>query len=698
MFDHTRAHHKITSAHLERLAYVYIRQSTLLQVRENTTSTERQYQLRERAYDLGWPQERILIIDEDQGHSGASSADRTGFQRLVLEVSLGRVGAVIGLEVSRLARSNSDWYRLLELCASTNCLVIDDEGVYDPHDFNDRLILGMKGNLSEYELHFLKCRLHGGKMRKAEQARLRLRLPVGYVYDEAGRAVFDPDERVQEAIRLAFELFAQLGSGLAVVKFFREHQLLFPVQREGSLHDGKVIWQPLRHGRLIQLLHIPVYAGVYVFGRTSRQRKPGQASAALPLYGTRRVALEDWPIVVHDVYPAYLSWEQFLRNRQQLDDNRTYRDQARRGAVREGAALLQGIAICGRCGRRLSVGYSGHRGSYLQYLCARRHNYYAEGRCQTIPGRQVDQAISEAFLQAITPAQLAVSLSTLKRLQDQAAQVERQWQLRLERARYEAERAYRQYDKAEPENRLVTRTLEKVWEEKLGELERLQREYERRPRPQMLILTAEAYQKVLDLAQDLPALWHAETTTHQERKQLIRLLVKDVTLKKESATIKLALRWQTEAVTELEIERPCRASETRRNDPQLVERVRQMANIYSDRQIVTILNAEGVKSATGHSLTRSMVKWMRWAHGIATACAAKPTGRDGERRGDGRYSTRAAAKILNVTVSTINQWCQAKKLDAQQEVRHGPWWIKLSQRVIKELGKASPRRHQRVAG
>ncbi|CAG0935621.1 hypothetical protein TFLX_04467 [Thermoflexales bacterium] len=359
---------KLRPEHLERQAFIYVRQSTLLQVRDNTASAARQYDLVQRALELGWPREHIIVIDQDQGQSGASVVGRDGFQWLVSEVGLGHAGAVLSLEVSRLARSCSDWYRLIEIGALSDTLVIDEEGLYDPAQYNDRLLLGFKGTtpsapplrgqgVSETELPGLRSRLLGGKWEKAQQGQLRFRPPTGLVYDPTGQLVLDPDQQVQQAIRLVFELFEQFSSALAVVRYFAAQHLLFPVRAWGGQHDGDLTWQPLTNGRVLSVLHDPAYAGAYVFGRTQTRTRllPGEAPRIKGR--TRQIKATEWPIVIQGAHPGYLSWEHFLPNQQRLADNRTYHPDDQRGAVREGSALLQGVVLCGRCGRRMSVRY-----------------------------------------------------------------------------------------------------------------------------------------------------------------------------------------------------------------------------------------------------------------------------------------------------------------------------------------------------
>jgi DNA invertase Pin-like site-specific DNA recombinase len=410
---------KIQPDHLDRDAVIYVRQSSLMQVRDNTTSTLRQYDLVQRALSLGWPRERIYVIDQDQAHSGSSSTGRDGFQSLVAEVGLKHCGALLSLEVSRLARSCSDWYHLLEICALTDTLVIDEDGIYDPGHYNDRLLLGFKGTMSEAELHWLRQRLHGGKLTKAEQGELRFRLPVGLVYDPIGRVVLDPDEEVQAAVRLVFDLFEQYASALAVVKHFTLHHLRFPDRHGPRTRKGELVWEPLRSGRVLSLLHNPFYAGAYVYGRTKTRQHALPGEQARLKGRTRQVKREDWPIVLLDVHPGYISWDQFRHNQQLLDDNRTWRPEERRGAVREGAALLQGIVLCGTCGRRMHVRYL-QDGITPSYECRQAHAQLAEKTCQTMRGDGIDQAVATCFLEAIQPAHLAVSLATLDQLEARA--------------------------------------------------------------------------------------------------------------------------------------------------------------------------------------------------------------------------------------------------------------------------------------
>src|SRR6266700_418007 len=579
---------KIQLDHLDRDAVIYVRQSSLMQVRDNTASTLRQYDLVQRALSLGWPQERISVIDQDQAHSGSSSIGRDGFQSLVAEVGLKHCGAILSLEVSRLARSCSDWYHLLEICALTDTLVIDEEGIYDPGHYNDRLLLGFKGTMSEAELHWLRQRLLGGKLTKAEQGELRFRLPVGLVYDPTGKVVLDPDEEVQAAVRLVFALFEEYGSALAEVKHFTIHHLRFPDRLWKRTQKGELVWEPLRCGRVLSLLHNPFYAGAYVYGRTKTRRHALPGEAPRIKGRTRQVKLEDWPIVLRDAHPGY--------------------------------------------------------------QCSQAHAQPAAKTCQTMRGDGIDQVVSACFLEAIQPAQLAVALSTLDQLEARARQIDRQWQLRLERAQYEADLAHRRYNAVEPDNRLVARSLERDWNAKLTEVEQLQREHAALPKPAALLITPQERERILALAQNVPAVWHASTTSQAEHKQLLRYLIKDVTLTKREQMIEVRIRWQTEALTDLTVPRPKLVADARRTDPQVVARVRALAPAHTARHIAGQLNQEGWRAGLGGSFTASKVEWIRAAYDIPLECPEGPGFCPSGQRGDGRYSALAAAELLNVSV------------------------------------------------
>jgi DNA invertase Pin-like site-specific DNA recombinase len=682
---------KIRPEHLDRQALIYVRQSTAMQMRNHTGSTRRQYDLHRYALDLGWTQQHIEVIDHDQGHTGKFAAGRDGFQYILSQVALGKVGAVFSLEASRLARANSDWFRLIEICALTETLVIDEDGVYDPNQFNDRIILGFKGNMSEAEIHFLRARMEGAKLAKAMSGDLRLPLPTGWVYDAAGRTVFDADEEIQNALRLLFELFERLGSARSVVQYFAAHHLKFPRRLRQRGRCGELVWEPLHANRVLAVLHNPGYAGIYAYGQTKSHTRP-QADDLTRLKTTvHRIPFDQSLSVLRDHHPGYISAEQFQANRQRLDQNRTARDpdHDRRGAVREGAALLQGIARCGSCGRRMVLAYKkGASGShYHVYQCSYKNSQRAQQACQAIRGDQVDAAVAQAFLEAIEPAQIEVSLAALDQVAAAARRIDQQWQRSVERARYEADLVRRRYLGVDPDNRLVARNLERDWNEKLTELERLERESSLRPGLPHRLVDSRERAEILALARDLPGLWNAATTTNVQRKQLLGFLIKDVTLERDGTVVRALIRWQTEACTlrEIPYTKWVRGYDARRTEAVVVERVRELAATLTDRRIAEQLNREGSRRGEAEVYTGSKIYWIRYINKISTCCPESPSHSVDGTRDDGRCSAEKAAELLRVSIVTIAKWCRSGHLDGIQAVPGGPWWIKLKPECIERL-------------
>lgn len=668
-------HHKIKPDHLARLAFVYVRQSTLKQVQRNVGSTARQYDLSARARELGWQPEQLIVIDQDQAHSGASSTDRKGFQHLVGEVGLGHAGAVLSLEASRLARSSSDWYQLLEICALTNTLVIDEEGVYDPGQYNDRLLLGFKGTMSEAELHWIRSRLIGGKLELARQGKLRFHLPTGLIHDEAGHIIKDPDETVQVSIQQVFDQFAACKTARGVVLYFREHQLLLPTRLWGTARAGEIIWKPARAERILDMLHNPLYAGTYVYGQTQTvPQLPGRGRLA-----SRQIKRDTPPVVIHDHHDGYLSWEQYQYNQVQLDDNRNGLNRSRRGAVREGVGLLQGIVLCGCCGRRMKVRYQEDK-IRPTYVCDGPYQSYGDPWCQAIRGQHIDTTIAEAVLEALKPAELHVAWEALDTILQQQSQADRQHTLQVERAQYEAELARRRFMQVDPENRLVARTLERDWNVKLNAVDELKRIQASRPAGGVQALTDEERQQMLQLLQHFPTLWRASTTTHAERKQLVRALIKDVTLTGHETTVHVGIRWQSGAVTELNVIRG-----TLRTSESIITHIRQLAQQQlSDEQIAQFLNEQGYYTARRHPFTGSRVKALRSLYHISRGDARRPDVYPTGQRADGRYTVRKASELLNWSISTIHKWCKRGILDAVQEKRNTAIWVKLTPEIIAE--------------
>jgi len=547
---------------------------------------------------LGWRVEQVETIDDDQGQSGASASGRGGFQRLVSEVALGHVGAVLGLEVSRLARSCVDWYRLLEVAALSRTLIVDEDGVYDPNHYNDRLLLGLKGTLSEAELHFLKSRMIGGRRNKARRGAFRIRLPVGYVWEE-GEIRLDPDERIRDAVKLFFACFERLGSAAAVSRYFEDQRQPFP-RRDGWGSLGVVAsWGKLSISRAVEILHHPVYAGTYAYNRKSAREEDPED----PGRGGR--------ILIPGTHPGYITLEQYERNLARLMANRNlYAGTRFKGRARKGHSLLQGIALCGRCGRHMNIKYE--RSGSVLFWC---HSQKTHRPCQFVQGRHVEPLVEEVVLEAVSREELELAVGALEKFTQRARELDRQWKHRIEAARYEAEKAARRFKRVEPENRLVARTLEREWNAHLEELERLEKDYAEVKRKPPFELT-EAREKILALAQDLPRLWRADTTSNSQRKEVLRLLIEDVTLANvdEPWSISVAIRWKTGALTRHRAKRLLRHPQT--TAPEVIARIETLWKENTDAEIATVLNAEGHQSGYRKPFTPGMIAHLRNRRGL----------------------------------------------------------------------------------
>jgi DNA invertase Pin-like site-specific DNA recombinase len=587
---------KVSPWHRDRLAAVYVRQSTAQQVQDHQESTRLQYGLAERAAALGWAPSRVLVIDEDLGHSASGADARPGFQRLVSEVGLDHVGIVLGIEMSRLARSGREWHQLLELCALSGTLLADPDGVYDPAEHNDRLLLGLKGTISEAELHLIKQRMWTGRLAKARRGELAVPLPSGFIRRPSGEVALDPDEQVQAVVRLIFELFNRLGTVNAVLCFLAGNHIQIGIRAREGPERGELQWRrPSRVG-VQNILRNPAYAGIYAYGRS--RVDPRRRQAGRPFTGRVRTVREDWIVFLPGLLPAYISVEQYERNRQRMEANRS-RSQSM-GAVRDGPALLAGLVACGRCGARMTVHYQRAAGGKLQpvYMCAREKSDYGGGQCQQIAGSCVDRYVTGLLLAAMAPAALEVSLAAAGQAEAQRAQVDRIWRQRLERAEFAAGRARRQYQLAEPENRLVVRQLEKDWEAALAERQRLGEEYDRFTAARPRTLTAAERQQIQALAADLPAVWNAPTTTGADRKQLIRHLIEQVriTVLGASEKVDVEVTWAGGHRTAAQITRPVACLTQLSYYPQLAARARELAEGgCTTAQIAGRLNAEGFR-------------------------------------------------------------------------------------------------------
>jgi DNA invertase Pin-like site-specific DNA recombinase len=607
---------KIQNTHCERTAFVYVRQSTPLQVIEHRESTERQYHLRDRAIELGWPPSRVEVIDEDQGRSGSSATHRTGFQRLASEVGLGKVGIVFMLEASRLARNNSDWHRLIEICGVSGTLIADESAVYNPREPNDRLLLGVKGTLSEAELFTLRTRLYEGRWNKARKGLLHFPLPVGYVQTADGGWALDPDTQVRERLDFLFESFRHHGIVRAVVRDLKEHGLELPTRVTAKEGYGSLIWKSPTLSAVIRILHNPAYAGAYVYGRweyCSERRSPktGKATAH-----ARTVA--QWPVNITEHHPAYLVWEEFVKNQERLRNNWSH--EGSRGVPREGSGLLQGIVYCGVCGRKMSVQNRAAKDKRSpSYICGRGYQDGDEKICQSMTSRPVDAAVVEAFLTAVSPISLQVAAQVLDQVEQDLIVQRRQRELQLEQARYEARLAQRQYDAVDPANRLVAAELERRWNEKLERVAQLERAYAQAEREAEWSLTADERAAITELSQDLPAVWSAETTTNQERKQLVRMAIESVQLDgiSQAGQIEVQIRWRSGTVTSLSVKRAAPGEGSLKTPEEAVSRIHEMARRSSYDEIAARLNRAGLRSAFGRRFTSQHVGYICRRDGLA---------------------------------------------------------------------------------
>lgn len=644
---------KVTSGHLTRTAYLYVRQSSLRQVVNNTESATRQYALRQRAVALGWPSEQVVVIDCDQGHSGASAAGREGFQRLVAEVGMGRAGIVLGLEVSRLARNNADWHRLLEICALSSTLILDEDGLYDPCEFNDRLLLGLKGTMSEAELHFIRARLRGGQLSKARRGELRMALPVGFVYDPAGKVVLDPDAGVQQAIRHLFSVFARTGSARAVVQAFNQERLQFPVRLRTGAYKGELAWAPLRHWRVLRTLHNPRYAGAFAYGRRRERRTPDGARTF------ETVPREKWTALIPGAHPGYITWEQFETNQRLLAANaQAHGIERTAGPAREGPALLQGLVICGRCGRRMTVRYHVRRGVQApNYQCIGESIQGGGGRCQTIPGAGVDDAVARLILDTLTPLALEVALTVQGEVEARAEEADRLRRANVERARHRADLARRRYLAVDPDNRLVADSLEADWNDALRELRGAQDDYERASAEALRTLTDEHKARVRKLASDFPALWSDLATPQRERKRMARLLLEDVTLVK-AEEIHLHVRFRGGQTTSLTIPIPPNAWQARQTESSALALLDRLLHDHTDAGVAAALNAAGHRSGSRKPFTARIVLHLRRAQKL-------PSHADRLRRA-GKLTLREIAGCLGVHPRTIKSWHAAGLLVAHR--------------------------------
>jgi DNA invertase Pin-like site-specific DNA recombinase len=661
---------KVTPAHQERTAVVYIRQSSLRQVEENLESQDLQYQLVQRAGALGWPAANIQVIDDDLGKSAITSANREGFQSLVASVGLGQVGILLVTDVSRLARNCADWYRLLDLTSLCGTLISDASGIYDPRIYDDRLLLGLKGTFSEAQWYSLRTQLGAAKLNKAKRGQLHTRLPVGLVRLGEERIAFHPDQQVQSVIRLVFSEFERLGSAHKLLRVFRDQSLQLP-RRVGSSYADEIRWVRPSFAAIYAILKNPAYAGTYAYGKLHRTRLPGDAHKVV----VHPLPQADWPVLLPNAFPGFISWEQYQLNQARLALN-AQGIHWKRGAPRPGLALLQGIAICARCGRLLHVHYT-HAPAYV---CNHATQQYGDRRCQTLTLAYVDPFVAQLFLDALQPAHLEAALAALDQLDAHRQTLALQWRQRLERARYETGLARRRYERVDPDLRLVAAELELDWNEKLRQQAQLEKDCTQAQSRQLQPLGDRERKLIRSLAADLPALW--QSASPADRKRLLRCLIADVTLDAFSspACIRIFVRWHTGATSTLEVPRP------RHGTPPataVANRIRPLALSLPDDLIAETLNAQGFPTATGLPWTTDRIRAVRRKHNIPTACplgAAKPG-----PRGDGLLKSAEVARRLGVHPCMISSWFQQGLLSGHQRIPGGWLWIRLNDDDLSRL-------------
>lgn len=673
---------KITSTHLHRSAFVYIRQSTATQLERNPESTRRQYGLVDRAAELGWPRDRISVVDEDQGITGSGIVERSGFTRMTSEVALGHVGLVLGIEVSRLARNNADWYRLLDLCGLTDTLIGDSDGLYHPALFNDRLLLGLKGTMSEAELHVIRARLDGGIRNKAARGELRRGLPVGLLWGEQdGEVCFHPDEAVTGAIRAVFQCFAETGSVRRVWLWLREQKLSFPLQQS---YGAAIAWVSPTYTAIHHVLTNPVYAGAYAYGKTRHERFVDELGNVKKR--VRHLPRSEWQVLIPDHHRGFIDWETFQANQARIARNTRPMRHHAGGAVREGAALLQGIATCGSCGRRLKVYYQGKNSTH-GYHCS--GNILVNGRgtyCLRVGGRRVDDAVVAAFLDAITPVAVEATLCAEASIGAERDAALEQHRLEVERLRYETQKAERRYRSVEPENRLVARGLEAQWEKSLRELDAAEAELQRRAHKRPRTLGAEEREAIGALGSDLRRVWSTATTIDRDRKELLQTLLEEVNISVEKSefTAHAILRWRGGAVSETNINlRQCRVPALR-TDEDTVALVRRLALHYPDTMIAGILNRQERRTAAGLRFDTNRVGNLRrhWKIPNHTAAIEHSVGE--------LATLERAAEILDVAPSTLYRWLNDGFIAGEQLTPGAPWRIRITDELRSRFVEQEP--------
>jgi excisionase family DNA binding protein len=672
---------KIQPLHFQRQALVYVRQSTFFQVRHHQESAHRQYNLRQRAEDLGWSAEQIVVVDEDQGRTGITTHARSGFAQLMSEVALGHVGIVLALETSRLARNNADWQRLVWFCSLTETLLADHEQVYDPSLLDDRMVLGLKGTISELEWHTIRKRMHEAARNKAQRGELEIALPAGLQWED-GRITLTTDKAIVAALRLVFEKFEELGTARQVALALLDAGVRLP--RRAAPHSSRIRWVEASAHSVYHILTQPQYAGAYVYGkrRTVRQIEPDGSVRS------REVAVqrEAWPVCLRDHHLGLIDWDQFERIQHQLRANMTQFTGDTRGPAREGAALLQGLAYCGKCGQRMAVAYTGRDRRFAQFHCRRdRDQRGFKFYCQVLGGRKIETAVVKLFLDAMQPAGLEAALQVVEVLVADYEQVAEHWRQRIERAEYEALRAQERYEAVDARNRLVAAELERRWNEALADVSRLRQESEERLSQAKQRLTKEEQHRVRNLAQDVTRIWNLSTTTNRDRKRLLRAALDRVVILSDERVVKIDVYWKGGEVSELQVPRQRRGDPVVTTDEEVVKLIRDLAEDgLDDTQIARVAGRQGLRTATGLPFNKRRVQSIRSQYGV-------PCGKKAVQSGEPEYNVQEAARQLSVSAETIYQWLASGLLVGRQAARGAPWRIVLDEQTRQRLaGEEAP--------
>jgi DNA invertase Pin-like site-specific DNA recombinase len=609
---------KIQSYHQQKTACIYLRQSTMYQVMHNLESTERQYALQQKALQYGWDATLIRIMDGDLGQSGTNTTHREDFKALVAEVSMGKVGAIFVLEASRLSRSSADWNRLLELCSLTQTLIIDQDGCYDPSQFNDQLLLGLKGTMSQAELHLIKGRLHGAKINKAKKGELRFPIPVGYIYDDDGNITFDPDAQVCHIIKLLFEVFSEKQTAYGVVQFFGHNNIQFPKRSYGGRWKGKLLWGRLTHERVLSIIRHPFYAGVYTFGRYKSLKKINPQGE---IYSTtKRQPMDQWTVMIKDHHCQYITHEEFEKNNQQLQLNKVNNaDTLLAGPAREGATLLQGLLICGVCGKRMTIRYAVNNKIVPTYECNwKKRQGLTSCSCFSFRADLADLVIEQKVIAVLTPANISIAINALGQIEKRNSSMDKQWQMNIQRCGYQADIAQRRFEQVDPANRLVAASLEKNWNQELEKLSIANNEYQEYQKKRETQFPSHKRKEIIALAKSIPSLW-SKTTNTKDKKRIVRLLISDITVTKDrdKKILFLNIRWQAGPLEQIQVALPMNAPDKTRYPQSLVDKVRTLSMQFGDdKKTMSLLNQQGLLGATGKPFTKDMIRWIRYKHNI----------------------------------------------------------------------------------